>query len=537
MLLAAAAAALPAGDPMAPQSEPEEITLDDLKAVERIAGVRFTDAERQAILDDVRAKRRGYEHVRREPIDYTVDPPLVFTPLGGGSRPDARYEAEASSQKISRAGLTEERIAFLSLRELAHLVETRQIGSVELTRLYLGRLKRYGEGLLCVVTITEDLAMRQAEQADREIAAGRYRGPLHGIPYGIKDLFATKGIRTTWGAAPYEDQVPDFDATVVRKLEEAGAVLVAKLSMGALAMGDVWYAGTTKNPWNREQGSSGSSAGSASATAAGLVGFAIGTETLGSIVSPSIRCRVTGLRPTYGRVSRHGAMELSYTMDKIGPICREAEDCALVLAAIAGADPLDPSAAARPFHYRPRKDLHGLKIGLLEDAENRTDYDADPMAAHLKKLGATLTPVRFAPVPEGVLSILDVECGSAFDAFTRSDRIDRLKNSAWPETFRAARFVPAVEYLQAQRARTLLMHRFEREFGDLDAFLAPDGGYTLTHTNLTGHPQIVIPFGDDGKGNSRAYTLTGRLYAEDRLLQIAKLAQDGFDFHRRHPEL
>jgi Asp-tRNA(Asn)/Glu-tRNA(Gln) amidotransferase A subunit family amidase len=517
----------------------QKLTLDDLKSVERLAGIEFSDAERQRILQDVQSAERGYEAVRAEPISYTTEPSTVFTPLGGGSIPGSRVQAKASQARKMRKGLSNEDIAFLPLPELANLVRTRQISSVELTEIYLDRLKAYGDKLLCVVTLTSDLAMSRAKAADREIASGHYRGPLHGIPYGIKDLFATKGIATTWGADPYSDQVPDFDATVVEKLDRAGAVLVAKLSMGALAQGDVWFRGTTKNPWNPKQGSSGSSAGPASATAAGLVGFSIGTETLGSIVSPSIRCRVTGLRPTYGRISRYGGMALSYTMDKAGPICRRAEDTALVLAAICGSDPRDASAVDRTFDYPQKLNYAKLKVGFLVRKDNADDLKSmadDVGVKTMRELGMNVVPVWFSPLNNALIQILDVESASAFDEFTRGEKIHELKNSSWPETFRAARYVPAVEYLQAQRARTLLMRRFEQEFGELDLFMAMGGGYTLAHTNLTGHPQIVIPWGGD-QGNSRARSLVGRLYREDVLISVAKAIQDKLPFAQERPDL
>jgi Asp-tRNA(Asn)/Glu-tRNA(Gln) amidotransferase A subunit family amidase len=376
------------------------------------------------------------------------------------------------------------------------------------------------------------------------VKEGRYRGPLHGIPYGIKDLFATRGIPTTWGAEPYEHQVFDYDARVVERLEEAGAVLVAKLSMGALAMDDHWFRGKTKNPWKPSEGSSGSSAGSASATAAGLVGFSIGTETLGSITSPSHRCRVTGLRPTYGRVSRHGAMGLSYTMDKIGPICREAEDCALVFAAICGQDPDDEMTVSRSFSWRPRVDYRKLKVGFLMNPDaNFADtarMDAEPYVQQLRRRGATVRPVKFTPASPALVTILEVEAASAFDALTRSANLDTISSSAWPASFRTHRFVPAVEYLQAQRVRALTMRRFEAEFGDLDMFLAYGvGGYSLTLTNSTGHPQAIIPYGVNDKGQNLSVSLIGRLYAEDRLLAVAKTLQDtaGFSYRKAQPDL
>ncbi|MGV3616951.1 MAG: amidase [Fimbriimonas sp.] len=527
--LAATGLAQSSGQP-GPAVPPAEITVEDLKAVERIAGLEFTDEERKAALAEIRSARTGFLRLRETPIAFTTDPMTVFTPIGGGSRP-GRVRTRSAVAKVQRPAKAED-LAFMNLRELGQLLRTRQVTSVELTRLYLDRLKRQGDRLLCVVTLTENLALRQAERADRELREGKDRGPLHGIPYGIKDLFATKEIPTTWGAEPYKDQVFGFDAAVVERLEKAGAVLVAKLSMGALAMGDVWFRGTTKNPWNLSQGSSGSSAGSASALAAGLVPFAIGTETYGSITSPSLRCRVTGFRPSYGRISRYGAMELSYTMDKVGPIARDAEDCALVFAALCGADPRDPSAVDRPFEFPRRVDMKRLKVGYLGNEEA---LGKDPAALALREMGATVTPKEFTPTPNGLFAILEVESASAFEEFTRNGKIRGLKNSSWPETFRGARYVPAVEYLQAQRARTVSMRRFEDELGDLDLLLGQGLGSTISHTNFGGHPQILLPWGDDGKGNSVGRSLIGRLYRDDQLLTVAKTLQERFDYHRRRP--
>jgi Asp-tRNA(Asn)/Glu-tRNA(Gln) amidotransferase A subunit family amidase len=538
LVLAAAGAATASPLNLLSQGE-KKLSSDDLRSLERLAGVKFTDEERVQLLKDVETAQKGFESVRKLPINFTTEPSTVFTPLGGGSLPGSKVSAKATRMEPNRRNMSEEDIAFASVVELGHLIRTKQMSPVELTELYLGRLKRYGEQLLSVVTLTEEHALQRARTAEREIGQGHYRGPLHGIPYGVKDLFATKGIPATWGAEPYKSQVFDFDATVVQRLDSAGAIMVAKLSMGALAMGDVWFRGTTKNPYNQKEGSSGSSAGSAASTAAGLVGFSIGTETLGSIVSPSIVCHATGLRPTYGRVSRYGGMALSYTMDKVGPICRRAEDTALVLAAICGADPRDPSAVSRPFSY-PQGKIKGLKIGFLVGFGREKDtqaIDADPAVKILRSLGATVEPISFSPLPDGLLEVLEVESSSAFDEFTRSEKIDMLKNSEWPEIFRAARFVPAVEYLQAQRGRTLLMHQFEREFGDFDMFLTVDHGYTLTHTNLTGHPQIVVPWGVTGKGEGTARCLVGRLYQEDKLITVAKALQDAAGFIEQRPVL
>lgn len=531
LLSTAALAAIPASAfALAPEGP---ITLEDLRAAAKVAGVSFTDAELKAILDSVRQTRASSDALRGEGLPNELEAAFRFVPIGGGSVP-GRVSAKAGGVKLSRVALSDEDLAFLSVAELGHLIKTRQITSRALTDLYLARLKTYGPKLMCVVNLTEERALREADEADREIAAGRYRGPLHGIPYGVKDLFAAKGAPTTWGAGPYKDQVLDFDSTVVERLQKAGAVLVAKLTNGALAMDDKWFGGQTKNPWNPTQGSSGSSAGSASATAAGLVPFGIGTETLGSIVSPSIRCRVTGLRPTYGRVSRHGGMVLAQTMDKVGPICRTAEDCALVLAAIAGSDPRDPSAVDHPFAFPARKDLKKLKIGVLV-APNRltAPLPENAVTKLLKDKGVILSAIAFSPMPNGTTDLLEAESAAFFDGLTRHpDEIAKLKDSLWPDIFRSARFMSAVDYLNAQRARTRLMGTFEREFGDFDLFVTVSGGYTLAHTNLTGHPQIVIPQAD---GSSMS--LVGRLYREDVLCTVAWELQKSIGAHKLRPKL
>lgn len=535
MLVAAAASALPSTVPAGHlETSADEITLDDLKAMEKIAGISFTNDERKRVLTEVRSARSGFAGIRKLPINPTTEPSTTFHPLGGGSIPGSRVRARYPNLRVERPSKDED-LAFLSMSELGVLIRTQQISPVELTRLYLDRLKRYGDHLLCVVTLTEELAISQAAVSESEIKGGRYRGPLHGIPFGIKDLFSAKDIPTTWGAGPYEHQVFNYDSTVVEKLHAAGAILLAKLSCGSLAQGDVWFRGTTKNPWNPKQGSSGSSAGSAASTAAGLVGFSIGTETYGSITSPSVRCRVTGFRPTYGRVSRYGAMGLSYTMDKVGPICRTVEDCALVFAAICGSDPNDLASIDRAFDFPRRISIKKLKVGWVG---SESAMASDPVVKLLKSEGASVKPVHFSPMPDGINQILDVEAGSAFDAFTRGEEIHQLKNSSWPETFRASRYIPAVEYLQAQRARTLLMHKFEQEFGDLDVLVGSGViGSILGHCNYCGHPQVAIPFGDDGNGNSIARSFVGRLYRDDELLSIANFVQDHFDFHRRKPDL
>jgi len=536
ILAGLATAALPASAlaQAAPPSKPA-ITLDDLKAAEKIAGFTLTDDERKEILQSVASLPAGYESLRAMPIRETSGVPLAYVPFHVGTDAPGVATAKASEVKGLRRPKLDEEVAFLTIRELGYLIRSKQITSLQLTRIYLDRLKTYGDKLLCLVTLTEALALKQAEAADDELKRGIDRGPLHGIPYGAKDLFATKGIPTTWGADPYKDQVFDYDAAAVERLRASGAVLVAKLSMGSLAMGDVWFKGTTKNPWNPKQGSSGSSAGSAAAVAAGLIAFGIGTETSGSIMSPSLRCRVTGLRPTFGRVSRYGAMELCFSLDRIGPLCREAEDCALVLAAMAGADSRDASSVDRPFAYPAKVNLAQVSIGWVGSP---TAMDDDVAVKRLRALGAKVTAVKLTPFPGALFTILNVEAGSAFDSFTRGAKIEELKNSSWPQTFRTSRYVPAVEYLQAQRARDLMVQTFEKEFEDYDALLGTGlGGAAFSQANFAGYPSLMIPFGDDGSGNSVGRALIGRLYKEDRLLTIGKAIQDGFDFHRRRPDL
>jgi Asp-tRNA(Asn)/Glu-tRNA(Gln) amidotransferase A subunit family amidase len=414
-----------------------------------------------------------------------------------------------------------------------------------LTELYLNRLKKHGPTLECVVTLTEALAIEQAERADLEIAAGKYRGPLHGIPYGAKDLLAVRGYKTTWGAMPYKGQVIDEDATVIKKLEEAGAVLVAKLTLGALAWGDVWYGGMTRNPWDLEEGSSGSSAGSASATAAGLVAFAIGTETWGSIVSPSTRCGTTGLRPTYGRVSRTGAMALSWSMDKIGPICRTVEDCAIVFKAILGPDGVDQSVADLPFDYSATVDLRKLRVGytkaLFEEEYDNREADAATLEA-LERLGVDLIPIELPDYPvESLAFILSAEAAAAFDELTRSGKDDllvrQIKN-AWPNVFRSSRLIPAVEYIQANRIRYKVIQSMETTLENVDVYVAPSfGGDNLLLTNLTGHPCVVLPNGFDEDGAPVSISFIGRLFDEGTVLAVAKVYQDATDFHTTHPPM
>jgi Asp-tRNA(Asn)/Glu-tRNA(Gln) amidotransferase A subunit family amidase len=518
----------------------------DIAGNEKVMGLRFSGAERTMMRSDLEDNRRNYQEVRKVSLPNGVPPAVSFHPVVPGQvyeetrRPFVWSEPEKVEIPADR-----EEMAFYSITQLAWLIKNRRLTSTELTEFYLARLKKYGPKLLCVVTLTEDLARAQARRADEEIAAGKYRGPLHGIPWGAKDLLATKGIRTTWGSPIFKDQVFEEDATVVKRLEEAGAVLAAKLSMGEFAMGDVWFDGRTRNPWNYEQGSSGSSAGSAAATAAGLVGFAIGTETLGSIVSPSTRCGVTGLRPTFGRVSRHGAMALSWSMDKIGPICRTAEDCALVFNAIKGPDGLDLTVADRPFNWDPSLPLSGIRVGYVKkafDADYRTKTFDEAALEALRKAGVELVPFELPAIPTRPLStILDAEAAAAFDDLTRSGQDDlmvRQDRGAWPNSFRQSRFIPAVEYIQANRVRTLLMAEMAVRMKEVDVYVAPSfGGTNLLLTNLTGHPAVVVPDGFDDKGSPVSISFIGNLYEEAKALRVAKAYQDATDFHLRRPKL
>jgi Asp-tRNA(Asn)/Glu-tRNA(Gln) amidotransferase A subunit family amidase len=538
------------------------LTPEMIRQAEWIAGVELSDDERTLMLDGVEQTLAAFEELRAIDLDNSVSPALLFrtldsAPVAAGVRGTATpIELAAGTRPTS-----DDDLAFAPVTELAALLRAREISSTELTRLYLDRLRRYDTELECVISYTEELALAQSERADREIAAGRWRGPLHGVPWGAKDLLAVPGYPTTWGAEPYRDQQLSTEASVVTRLDEAGAVLVAKLSLGALAWGDVWFGGTTKNPWNTEQGSSGSSAGPASATAAGLVGFAIGSETWGSIVSPCTRCGVSGLRPTFGRVSRHGAMALSWSMDKLGPIARSIEDCALVFAAIEGPDGLDPTVVERPFRWPLGRDVRALRVGYLADQfeEDRTVEIEDEAARAsarewqehdrrslemLEELGWDLVPLELPDeIPIGSLAfILTAEAATAFDSLTRSGRDDELVRqieNAWPNVFRQGQMIPAVEYLRANRIRRLAMEQFERMMAEVDLFVSPTfGGNTLLLTNLTGHPQVVLPngFRSDG-GTPTSITLTGRLHGESELLAAAHAYQQATDFHLERPPL
>ncbi len=523
-----------------------EITSETVADAGTVAGLDFTDAERDAMLAGLNSNLEAYEALRAVRVSNHVTPAIQFDPaLPGRDLPSETRPFRFTRHIGLRRPEDPETLAFMPVTQLSELIRSRQLSSTELTTLYLERLERHGPTLEAVITLMSDRALEHAARADREIANGAYRGPLHGIPWGAKDLLAVEGFRTTWGATPYQDQVIGEDATVVRRLEEAGAILVAKLTLGALAQGDVWYGGRTRNPWNLEQGSSGSSAGSAASTAAGLVGFAIGSETLGSILSPSTRCGVTGLRPTYGRVSRSGAMALSWSMDKLGPIARSVEDCALVFNAIHGADGRDPTARDAPFNWDSGRPLSDLRIGYF-----RRGFDSERATGHDRAALETLRSLGVAPVPidlpsdyplDALRIILRAEAAAAFDELTLSGRDDLLVRQtagAWPNSFRVARMIPAVEYIQANRVRTMLMGALEAALEGIDVFITPTRAPDqLLMTNLTGHPAVVVPSGFNDDGTPVSTVFVGQLWADAETLRVAKAWQDATDFHTRRPPL
>jgi Asp-tRNA(Asn)/Glu-tRNA(Gln) amidotransferase A subunit family amidase len=521
-------------------------------AAERIQGVAFTDAQRDQLLPDLDEQLGQIAAARGVPLDNAVAPAFHFDPQPFATGDWQVHLVPAPPRPaIPPPPASEEEIAFAPIDRLAGWLAGGQLTSTGLTRLCLDRLRRHDPLLRCVVTLTEERALEAARRADAELAAGRWRGLLHGIPWGAKDLIAVPGQPTTWGTPPYRDQVRPELATVVRRLDEAGAVLVAKLAVGELAWGDVWFGGQTRNPWKPEQGSSGSSAGSAAAVAAGLVPFALGTETWGSIVSPARRCGVTGLRPTYGRISRHGVMALAWTFDKVGVLARSARSCAWILAALAGADPLDPSAVDRDFDPDPRLPVAGLRVGVAEalfagdyragDEESRALDRA--MLDRLAALDVELVPFALPELPiEPLAALIGAEAGAAFDELTLSGGVEamvRQTRDAWPNVFRAARFLPAVDYLRMQRIRTLLVRDHERRMADLrlDAYVAPALGVDLLLTNLTGHPAVLVRNGFRADGTPSGITLTGRLYGESRLLLLAEALEAAAGFRDRRPAL
>ena len=583
------------------QSKPPKITPEMIDAAAVLAGIGpFTVEQKQMMLDGLIDNNGSYKAIRKLKLPNSVAPAYVFHPLPAGASLPSGNQNIISLVPIAivpDAPARVEDLAFATVAELSGLIRERKITSLALTKMYLDRLKHYDTKLHFITNLTEDRALAQAKAADAEIAAGKYRGPLHGVPWGAKDLLAVKGYPTTWGAGGFEHQTIDEDATVVERLDAAGAVLVAKLTLGALAMGDVWYGGRTRNPWNTEQGSSGSSAGPASAVAAGCVGFAIGSETLGSISSPSTRCGTTGLRPTFGFVPRTGAMALSWTMDKLGPIARSAEDCALVLQAICGPDGKDISVAPATFNWAGIGDWHSLRVGHLKSEfdplqplkldepaagetsdkkKDREKRNTEQTGAHarraydqrydlaaldkLRAMGINLIPVQLPKLPYGAMTdLLTAEAAAAFDDLTLSGR-DKLLTAQgpedWPNLFRTARFYPAVEYIQANRARTLAIQQVSALFNQVDIIVTATTGQQLVATNLTGHPALIVPNGfrgtdaprppkiDDGDsddiggpGTPVSLTFLAGHYRDAELAAFGRAYQQATDFHKQHPKL
>ena len=523
----------------------QTITKGNIENAEKIIGIEFADAERDSMQTVINEQLANYQNIRQIELANSIPPAILFNPIPAGFEfPKEQNPIIFSDYTYTKLPEDINDLAFYSIGELAELIRTKQITSTELTKFFLERLKRYDPALHCVITFTDERAMNQAKLMDEEIAEGKYRGLLHGIPFGVKDLLATKDYKTTWGSVPFKDQMINEDATVIKKLEAAGAVLCAKLTMGELAWGDVWFGGKTRNPWDTTKGSSGSSAGSASSVSTGLLPFAIGTETWGSIVSPSTVCGTTGLRPTYGRVSRTGAMALSWSMDKIGTICRSTEDLAIVFNIINGQDGLDQTLFDIAFNYQPEIDFTKLKIGYLKsEFDKQYDFHSQDSVtlAKLEELGAELIPIELPSLPVNDLAIiLSAEAGAAFDDLTRSNRdtlLVRQIKDAWPNVVRASRLIPAVEYINASRIRYLLIQQMEKLLSTVDLYVAPSWeGDNLLLTNLTGHPCVVLPNGFSEDGTPTSISFIGKLFDEGRLIAFAKKYQNATDFHKKHPE-
>jgi len=552
------------------QAGSERVTLEMIQAAFRLSGMSASDEEAKTMVQGVNQNLTRYREIRSLHIPNNVSPAFHFSPIVPGMKVNRTREPIRFSAPAVKRPRNLEEVAFWPVTELAQLIKTRQATSAELTKMYLERLHKYNEKLNCVVTFLDDVAMSQAGQADAEIAAGKRRSPLHGIPWGAKDILAVKGYKTTWGSGAFKDQILEEESSVVEMLRDAGAVLLAKLSAGELASGDYWFGGQTKNPWNPAEGSGGSSAGPGSATGAGLVAFAIGTETGGSILQPSERCGLTGLRPTFGRVSRYGVMALSWTQDRLGPMCRSAEDCALVMSAIARPDGRDMSVADIPFNWTPQSDIRKLRVGYLETAFAET---TDPVwkrneertLEQLRALGVNLVPVK---LPDWTVDVSSsgVESGAFFDEMIRSGRDKQMTNPARGSRMRASRLVPAVEYVQSQRARMMMMQKLSEATEHVDVYITPRGlwggtpaglgpGITpgdaeaanqrresvtqrhATMANLAGYPALAVPNGFAQNGTPTSITFLARPYGETELIALAKAYQDATDFHRQHPNL
>ncbi|MGZ5254609.1 MAG: amidase [Flavitalea sp.] len=520
-------------------------SVKNLKVFADYLGFDFTEAERDSMVESLKDYKGTYDDMHKLNINNSANFPFAFEPATKSTLiplPSNKVSWNIPNNVSMPANKND--LAFYPVLKLASLIKNRKISSLELTQFFLERLKKYNDTLHCVISFTEERALAQARMADDEIKKGKYRGPLHGIPYGIKDLFAVKGTKTTWGSTPYMDQSIDEDAFVYKKLEEAGAVLCAKLSLGALAYDDVWFGAMTRNPWDMTTGSSGSSAGSASATSAGLLPFAIGTETWGSIISPSHTCGITGLRPTFGSVSRTGGMVLSWSLDKVGPICRNAEDAAVVFSYIKGADFMDVSSVERAFNYPVKKDIKNMRIAYAGNYFKRLPKDAPEQIAleAYRKLGANLIEVDF---PDSLYKadiiniILSAESAAAFEELTLSgkdDLIERQDKNFWPNIFRSGRLIPAAEYINANRHRYALSVGLNDFMKQYDVVIVPSfAGRQSAMTNLTGHPAICFPVGFRKNGLPTSISLIGNLYDEASIITAAKAFQDNTDFEEKHP--
>jgi Asp-tRNA(Asn)/Glu-tRNA(Gln) amidotransferase A subunit family amidase len=569
------------------QEDAQRITPKMLTDALALSGLTFPEEDQRSMLQAANQNLTRFEDLRKAHIPNDVAPPFYFSPLTPGMQVNrVRQPFHFSAPRVKRPANLED-VAFWPIMQLAQLIRTRQVTSLELTQMYLARLHRYNDKLNCVVTFLGDLAITQAKQADADIKAGKFKGPLHGIPWGAKDIIAVKGYKTTWGSDAYKEQIIEEEASVVEMLRDAGAVLIAKLSTGELAQGDQWFGGQTKNPWNTAEGSSGSSAGPCSATAAGCVAFGIGSETSGSILSPSARCGITGLRPTFGRVSRYGVMALSWTQDRLGPLCRYSEDCAAVMSVIAKPDGRDLSVSELPFNWNSRFDVRKLKVGYLKDAfdENTNPvtkkYDEAAMA-QMEKLGLKLVAIN---VPDGAAdaSSFGVESAVFFDEMIRTGLDKQMTNPGRANSFRSSRLIPAVEYLQAQRARAMMMAKLAEATAEVDVYLvpanaggggggrggrgrgaagdagaaaasadavgggrgsaAPNGGPQasagrhFSMANIAGYPAISLPHGFLDSGSPAAITLYGQPFKETEILALAKAYQDASGFHLKHPNL
>jgi Asp-tRNA(Asn)/Glu-tRNA(Gln) amidotransferase A subunit family amidase len=571
------------------QEGAQRITQPMLADALALSGLTFTEEDQRALLQTANQNLTRFEESRKVHIPNDVAPPFYFSPLTPGMKVNrTKLPVRFSTPKVKRPANLED-VAFWPITRLSQLIRTRQVTSLELTEMYLARLHRYNDRLNCVVTFLDDVARAQAKQADADIKAGRHKGPLHGIPWGAKDINAVKGYKTTWGSGAYTEQMIDEEGSVVEMLRDAGAVLIAKLTTGELAQGDQWFGGQTKNPWNLTEGSSGSSAGPASATAAGCVAFGIGSETSGSILSPSGRCGVTGLRPTFGRVSRYGVMTLSWTQDRLGPLCRYAEDCAIVMSVIAKPDGKDLSVSELPFNWNARFDLKKLRVGYLKDAFDETNnpvtkkLDADAIA-QIEKLGVKLIPVKVPDAPADNGSF-NVESGAFFDELIRSGQDKKMASPQRANSFRTSRLMPAVEYIQSQRMRAMMMAKLAEATADVDVYLVPansggggggrgrggrgaaatagapgattpvtappaggrgrgGGGFAqgtanrhFSMANIAGYPAINVVHGFLESGSPASLTIYGPPFKDTEVIALAKAYQDAAGFHLKHPDL